>query len=143
MDCRSVLKSWLYLSLVIISGLLAACGASDVPGVYFPKHQPDPSRETALLEGTLRYRNGCLWIDDRNGSKYLAVWPDAYRAVIRDTNVAVARGDQLLASDNGQMEVSGGEAAELHGLQLVASSPAPKECANPPRYWVVTEIQTR
>lgn len=68
------------VSLIIVLQMLAACAGSEPAGeplvIDFATYEPTGTGgDSALLEGTLADRGGCLVIEDASGGDVLPVWP--------------------------------------------------------------------
>ena len=68
------------VSLTIVLPMLAACAGAEPEGealvIDFATYEPTGTGgDSALLEGTLADRGGCLVIEDATGGDVLPVWP--------------------------------------------------------------------
>lgn len=98
----------------LLAVLLAACGTQPAPvpeGYSFPTwHTPDGGA-SALLEGPLAERGGCLYVraPAPSTTDYLVVWPDTLHLEIRDGVATVTNGAVFSVRVGERVSLGGGE----------------------------------
>lgn len=111
---------------LVCAALLAAFGcAHDAPatasGDTLIRFAPPPDgaeivRMTALLEGRLRYRDGCFRVDTRHAPEggTRVIWPHDYVAVERRGHRGVMASDGRTVLEGDHVRLGGGAVDTLH-----------------------------
>lgn len=123
---------------------------SEVSGIYFPvmtAAADGAARPAGLLIGTLRRRDGCLWIEqDADGTReaFLPLWPSGSRAEQTPDGIVVVGGPgrQEIAREGMRVRAGGGETRDLKFvLELIGETPPP-ECQTGEAFWRAYEVTT-
>jgi hypothetical protein len=140
---------FLILGAVLLAGCCAPACGSDAPaapaGIFFPTVPIGGAYPSALLEGRLEERSGCLFAAADN-ERWLLLWPEGYSPRIENGRVEVLDGKgSLVAREGKELKVGGGEnrprevggatasekwATELTGVDI------PERCGDV--YWIVS-----
>lgn len=119
---------------------LAVAGCArppDASGIAFPRYDTQSSVPSALNEGTLEEREGCLVLV--GDATWVLLWPSGYGVTRDGAELTIVDGTRPLASVGSHVVVSGGERSETaDAVQLVDALPG--DCRQPP-YWQVTSIE--
>jgi hypothetical protein len=122
--------------------LLAACsnGVSEAPpGVFFPTVPIGEAYPAAEFRGGLEVVEGCIVLTDGN-ERWLALWPEGYRAERRDGLIHVRDGSDAVIATEGRplllgggegrgIEVGGTEAVDAWARDLTGQT-VPKRCGH-------------
>lgn len=115
---------------------------------YFPTQTENGDAwNTALFAGELVERSGCLFLESKDGERWLALWPDGYRLIADGQRLDVVNGlGQVVGSVGHAIRVGGGERNPVamggvanvrrHVLQLIGEH-VPDRC-DASLYWVVS-----
>lgn len=135
------------LSFAVVVAI-AASGCSNKPVVspspvsFFPlQENPNPDTMSALLVGKLVLVNGCLRVNNDEGTSYLPIWPRSFAWRTSGNTIEVIDGNGRLAARLGDhVRVGGGEMPAQYISKYVLQ-PLPESCSGP--YWIVGNEITR
>ena len=102
------------LAAALVVSLVVACQQPGTPmtldGVTLLRYGPDASRGSALYQGTLRFRDGCTWVDNEAGARAVVLWPPDARLERVGGSIHVIVG---------QVSVTDGDAVSLPGRPVI------------------------
>jgi hypothetical protein len=110
-------------------------------GVTLLRYGPDANAGTAHFQGTLRFRDGCIWVDPDAGAGAVVAWPPQARLEEVAGTLHVALGEQRLA-DGDRVSIG---ARPIIGPDRVREAesvvgPLPPGCAAADSYAVVSSV---
>ncbi len=127
------------IALVLVATACRSNAGDALPTPFFPRQiDPMPDTMDALLVGKLVLLDGCLYVDDGFGHRYLPIWPHNFALsvqgdvvqILDDTGQPVARvGDEVKI---GGGEVPADQIARYSLQPLFSQCPAP--------YWLVGQM---
>ena len=124
--------------------MLAACSATpqvseESTELYFPRHDgPYGQGDMAGLEGSLTFRDGCIWLDATDGETYLPIWPSDTKPGVINSLPVVLMADDLLVVETGETRNFGGSQTDIARAEELAG-PISEPCAGN-SFWVVTRV---
>ncbi len=124
------------IGLLIFLMVLSACGnnsdATLLPAPYFPQLKDEPNGYPAeLLTGELVLVDGCLRLNDNEGTSRLLIWPHDYSVSVESNVIHIIDGTgQAVAQVGDKLRVGGG--SEFAQALLPA---IPDNCPGP--YFIV------
>jgi hypothetical protein len=125
---------------------LAACTGEETaptrdPSVFLPRHSATVTDgPAARAEGHLRFAEGCLWLEQADGTRLLILWPsDAVLGMINSRPAVLGPGRVLLAETDARIALGGGEANRAAAEELVG--PIPSRCAGD-GFWIASTVAT-
>lgn len=121
-----------------------------VSGIFFPvmaEAGDGAARPAGLLTGTLRLRDGCLWIEREaqgTAEAFLPLWPAGSRAGQTPDGIAVfgGPGRKQIAREGTRVRAGGGETRDLEFVRELIGETPPPECQTGEAYWRAYEIST-
>lgn len=128
---RRVARSGRILLLVI--WLVVACSspdASPLTGYAFPRHRGfGNGGPTALLDGILEVRAGCLYVRHDDGHRSYVVWPPGYTLRAFGESIAIFDGATRLYSPGGRVREGAGWYSDLDFVRdRLVTGTLPSEC---------------
>ena len=126
--------------------LLVACQPAGTPmtldGVTLLRYGPGVGARTALYEGTLRFRDGCIWVESPQGTGAVVLWPSDARLELVDGNVHVIVG-QVSMTEGDPVQLGGGQylREELADVERLVG-PVPASCVAD-MYWMAGLVNKR
>lgn len=124
--------------------ILAACSAApqaidEATALYYPRHEaPYGQGEMAGVEGSLAFRDGCIWLDTAAGPTFLPIWPsDTKPGVINSLPVVLMEDDGLVVETGETRNFAGSQTDPVRVEELVG--PIPEQCGRN-SFWVVTSV---
>lgn len=122
---------------LFLIALLADVSCSKAPeGVFFPTTKDMNGYPTALIEGALQERDGCVFIESQ-GHLALVLWPEGFRAERGGRDLRILGGFGHPERRTGQpLELGGGE-AELPFAEELIGEPIPSRC-RAGGYWIAS-----
>lgn len=144
MDVRSIRGSLVLLMAITVP----ACGPDEPvapPGIFFPTVPIGDAYPSALMEGVLEERAGCLFVT-ADQDHWLLLWPEGYTAraaegqldVLDESGEVVGRVGEPLRVGGGEtnpIEVGGAAEAERSVSELTGLD-IPERCGD--LYWIVS-----
>jgi hypothetical protein len=99
---------------VLFAGCTDAPPADTAPGVFLATHPQGPAVMTALFQGRLAVRDGCVLIE-RGGDYSVPVWPEGYTAERGPSGQLTVRNadGRTIAIEGEAFEMGGGYRAEF------------------------------
>jgi hypothetical protein len=137
------------VTTALLAVTLVACGVagSPVPSVervqfFLPQHdQPLGSGDSARLEGTVAFEDGCVWVRTGDATRYLVLWPaDAEAGEINDLPAVLGPDGGLLVETGSPTALGGSETDLTTATELVGE--IPDACASD-AFWVVSTVEMR
>ena len=130
----------LILGIVLLS--MMACKEADGPelltNLHFPQVREDMAdRMTALLEGELVLKDGCLRVKSLDGAGHLLIWPQRFKLSVDGRDIRISDDSGVSLSVGEQISIGGGEVPLRH-LQTLVKQPIPSDCHGP--YWLVGDV---
>ena len=120
-----------------------ACGQSvdsGVTGVFFPRHSVRGPTPAALIEGRLDVKDGCLWIVDASGTRYLAIWPSGWRVTSVGGRIHVVNAEgRLIVADGDSVAGGGGETVTADNAHRLMGQTEPAACRTN-SFWLVGQL---
>jgi hypothetical protein len=94
---------------MLIALAVVACAGPPPAGYEFPRHRGFGfGGPTALLDGVLEVRDGCLYVRSENGYATYVVWPAGYSLRVDGDSVAVYDGWSLRYRPGDRVTEGGG-----------------------------------
>ena len=132
----------LALGLALLLGCQPQAGTPmSMGGVTLLRYGPDASAGTAHIQGTLRFHDGCIWVDPDAAAEAVVVWPPHARLEEVAGALHVVMGEQSLA-DGDRVSIG---ARPIIGPDRVREAeavvgPLPPGCAAADSYAVVSSV---
>ena len=141
-NCRLVT---LRVVICLVALLLSACRGLDDPGasvgIFFPRHGLRGPYTLAALEGRLEVRDGCLWLVQSDGIRYLPIWPGGYgmRGTVGALRVSDSAG-QVVAAEGQTVTLVGGQYSAADARRVMGRD-EPGACRG--GFWLVGSVTAR
>ena len=122
--------------------LLTACRGLDDPGasvgIFFPRHGLSGPYTLAQLEGRLEVKDGCLWLVQPDGMRYLPIWPGRYglRGTVGALRVSDSAG-QVVAAEGQTVTLAGGQYSAADARRVMGRD-EPAACRG--GFWLVGSV---
>ena len=128
------------LSILILAGCGAAPQASEeAAALYYPRHDaPYGQGDMAGFEGSLMFREGCLWLDLAGGPTFLPIWPSDTKPGVINSLPVVLMDDDLLVVETGETRNFAGSQIDPVSVEELVG-PIPERCAGN-SFWAVTRV---
>ena len=133
------MRARFFLASIVLTSAVAACGTPGpmtVDGVTILRHKPLEGSPAALFEGTVHFRDGCVWGDDSSGETQVIVWPPSARLEHRDGRLVLVLDDVML-EDGDRFSIGGGQEPADFIREL--AGPIPDQC-RADLYWLGSDI---
>jgi len=124
-------------TLVALGMLAGASCSSEAPdGVFFPTTGNMNSYPSALIEGTLQERDGCVFIESEE-NLVLVLWPEGFRVERDGAELRIVGGIGHPEHSTGQPLELGGGSADLPFAQELIGEQIPARC-RAAGYWIAS-----
>jgi hypothetical protein len=126
--------------VIVLSGCAdPGSGSQAASGIFFPTWRstggPHP---TAILEGRLVERDGCLLLDTGDQREFLPLWPDSFALEGGSTPTIISPNGRALAL--GDQAFLGGGERRLVDAESIIGQEIPGRCRTS-LYWLATAIE--
>jgi hypothetical protein len=114
----------------------ASCFSKAPEGVFFPTTHDMNAYPTALIEGTLLARDGCVFIESE-GQLLLVLWPEGFRIERNGKQLRILGGIGHPERRTGQPVELGGGGTEFSFAEELIGEPIPSRC-RAASYWIAS-----
>jgi hypothetical protein len=124
------------VALGMLAGASCSPEAKAPDGVFFPTTRDMNSYPSALIEGTLQERDGCVFIESQE-NLLLVLWPEGFRVERDGAQLRIVGGIGHPEPRTGQPLELGGGSADLPFAQELIGEPIPSRC-RAAGYWIAS-----
>jgi hypothetical protein len=127
------------LGLVVASAVGCSLSGSSltVDGVTMLRTGVTTGGPTALIRGTLDFRDGCIWLQEAPEASVIVLWP-SHASLDNSLGVLSVTIDSGRFVDGDELTLGGGELEDLDFVRTLVG-PIPENCITD-RYWQATSL---
>lgn len=108
-------------------------------GITMLRYGPMPGSPAAIATGTLRLRDGCIWLDDGEEPAAVVLWPWSAHFGAIEAPLRVVVGN-VFAADGDTVQMAGGEYLDQMDFVETLVGSVPEPC-RVDRYWLASTLE--
>ena len=121
-----------YLVALVFTAVLGGCGNGGVQTEPQPltvlRYSGGSGLPTALLEGTVKFRGRCTWLDDEFGFAYVVLWPSNTDLRMGPSNLPEVVVGDAHVMEGSRVTLGGGEQKDQGFVSQRIGGAIPGEC---------------